>query len=414
MNSRIRNNATTGIYLHFPYCIQKCSYCDFYSIGMENSSSPREVTKSALRQFEDAIKIELDTRLETFKQYSSADTVYFGGGTSSLMPPDTIARFLSLFRSRIGLTPNCEITLEGNPENFTPDYLNALHAIGVTRVNVGIQTFSGKFLREMNRYFDHERYSSILNDLESSPIKNIGADLIYGFPGQGKGDFYDDLKKTLKTNLNHLSIYSLTAEAGTPYATRIERAQTSAPNEDLQFQIFSELSEFLREHGYQQYEISNFAKPGHACHHNARYWNYESYMGLGPGAHGFTGTHRYANTRNIPAWTAEPAGARNEEHNPIYDLPLNVLRLMTPIDVRIFTDVLGPLPKGDSLTRIATNTIESWVDRGFGQWLKQGPKIEGASSQTKSSQDLFIWNFEGYSQLNDRTLEMIESLENAS
>ncbi len=391
-----------GLYVHFPFCIQKCDYCDFYSLALERG---RTVSPDFLIAFRKALAVELAGRLEAFRARGPLNTVYFGGGTSSLLPADWIADFLDLVRSYGLLSPNgdeIEITLEGNPENFTPATLDGLALAGVTRVNTGIQTFQGRALESMNRFFDPERYASVLGDLDASRIPHVGADLIYGLPGQSEEDFFGDLERLLATRVDHIALYSLTVEAGTPYAKKVQ-AGGSAPDEDAQERVFAALPDLLRARGLFQYEISNYARPGATCRHNLRYWYYESYMGLGPGAHGFDGRMRYGNPRNLEKWLVNPLGAALEPHDPLADIALNLLRLTLPVPrdfVRAIWAERAELDPGERerLAGLFLEQMDRWVQAGLAD--RTGP--DGAE---------FLWRPAGQMLLDERVYEMNTFLE---
>lgn len=318
----LRRPDSLGIYIHFPYCLQKCHYCDFYSVPLDG--------EAPIRAFLTGIEQEWQARFPDFERFSAVDSVFFGGGTSSLLPAWALRQMLDLFQERFSFSPDCEITLEGNPENLTEQYLEELAQIGITRINAGIQTFSERHLRSMNRFFDAARYADILDILCRSPFRSRGVDLIYGFPGQTFDEFMTDLHRVATVGLEHLSVYSLTEEAGTGYATRVRDGSMPSPDEALQERVFETLPSVMSDYGYTLYEISNYAKPGFECRHNLRYWLYEPYMGLGPGAHGFDGRFRYGNVRNIDRWSARPAAATKTEHEVEIDLPLNLFRLTIP------------------------------------------------------------------------------------
>lgn len=328
----VRRPDSLGIYVHFPYCLQKCHYCDFFSVPLQG--------ELPVQAFLHSIEQEWDIRVSHFSRFSTVDSVFFGGGTASLLPAKALKQMLDLFRTAFTLSADCEITLEGNPENLTPQYLEELLHIGINRINAGIQTFSGKYLNAMNRFFDKERYQNILHNLSLFPFRSRGVDLIYGFPGQTFEEFLSDLDRITEVQLEHLSVYSLTEEAGTPYATRIRDGLMKAPDEELQEQIFTLLPELLAEKGYTMYEVSNYARPGYECRHNMRYWLYQPYMGLGPGAHGFDGTFRYGNPRNIDRWQANPGQAARSPHNVDIDVPLNLFRLAIPFRPSWMKDLL--------------------------------------------------------------------------
>lgn len=398
-----------GLYIHFPYCVQKCDYCDFYSLSLEGE---KKVGAEFFERFRRGLVREFQGRVAAFRT-RPIDTVYFGGGTGSMLPAEFIAGLLAFFRDE-GLFPansqeSVEITLEGNPEHFTPDYLRDLHRAGVTRVNTGIQTFERRALEAMNRYFDAERYDRILADLGASPIEHLGADLIYGLPGQSEASFYRDLDALLATRLDHLSLYSLTAEAGTRYAAKLQTGRATPPDEEAQTAIFCALPAYLAERGFAQYEISNFARPGATCRHNLRYWYYEPYLALGPGAHGFDGLRRYGNARNLEKWLADPLHAAPVPHEPTADVALNLLRLTAPIPRDFIDEIWSEMPELSTQESRAYagafhRQLAAWVEQGLAEWTR-------ATATTGEEQAAFRWREAGLLQLDDRIFEMHAALE---
>ena len=369
-------NPAIGLYVHFPYCLQKCAYCDFFSVGLLSSGKQvKGAGSEQLVRFATGLLAELDARAESLSA-RTIDSVYFGGGPASLMPAEVIARILDAVRTSASLAQEAEITVEGNPENFTGDYLKQLHEIGITRVNVGIQTFNGRHLEAMNRLFNEERCASILEDLSSGPISNFGLDLIYGFPGQSRTEFENDLRRCLEARPAHLSVYSLTAEENTPYYAAVERGVEKAPEEDLQCELFEALPALLRPYGLHHYEVSNFARSGSECRHNLHYWNYEPYIGLGPGAHGFDGRLRYANPRNIAAWEAAPAVAPLAPHEPQNDIPLMMARLCGWISLDQFRDVArsGGLDAVAAL-KATRRLVQNWNRQGYCELNPDGERF---------------------------------------
>lgn len=325
------SSTKSGIYLHFPYCLQKCHYCDFFSVGLDEL--PGADFSERLRLYEESLNREMEIRAAD-PDFASQhfDSIYFGGGTSSMMPPEMIERILFRLKELFSVDSPAEITLEGNPENLVPEYLEALSNLGINRVNSGLQTYNSNFLKDMNRFFDTQRYAGLLEALTACSIPSVGVDLIYGFHGQTYEEFARDLEKVLRYRIQHLSVYSLTVEPETRYARHINRGSQGAPNEGLQEKVFSNLPGLLKDKGFHQYEISNYSAIGEICKHNWKYWDYRPYLGLGPGAHGFNGQIRYANPRNLNAWTSSPGRAQSSEaHNPIIDLFLNIFRITVPI-----------------------------------------------------------------------------------
>ena len=407
-----------GIYVHVPWCLQKCHYCDFYSIGLNGlqtgsrnndftgspkvSESPRP-TMESLANYLHHIEYELEMRLTDqsfFRNFSHVNTIYFGGGTPSLLESEEIARLIEKFKTEFILTEDCEITIEGNPENMSPAYLSALHDVGVNRVNVGIQSFQSKTLKLMNRYFSPDRYARVLEYLKSGPIANFGIDLIYGFPKQTQAIFYKDLLKVFSAQPAHLSLYNLTVESGTVYDHAVRTKTLSPPNDELQNQIWEDLPSIIQKHSMlQQYEVSNFALPGQICRHNFRYWLYEPYLALGPGAHGFDGYHRYSNSKNLQHWLKMSRAERYSVHEPLWELPMMIMRVSLPLPLYLWEHIL--LKKYNLATEKleqAMICLENWVHQDFAEF------------QDKNQQRYFQWKQAGLSFLNDRVLEMHQAL----
>ena len=367
-----------SIYVHYPYCLQKCHYCDFFSLPVLESNNADDL-KNFEASFLFNIRREWLSRKSDFLPFSSIESIFFGGGTASLLSAEAIGTMIQMFEAEIPFAPDCEITLEGNPENLTTDYLDELSAVKVNRINAGIQTFNRKHLDAMNRYFDQKRYDSIVETLSSrADFQSTGGDLIYGFAGQTTDEFLSDLDRLCKAGLRHLSIYSLTQEPGTRYAAMVRNRIAKPPDDTLQEELFLILPGLLAEKGYRQYEVSNYAVDGYECRHNLRYWKYQPYVGLGPGAHGFDGRFRYGNVRNIERWMQNPLAAKKEEHQIEIDLPLNLFRLMIPFEPAYMADLLNQ--HGSKRASDVFRFFEKQKRRGNGsfiddhqfQWTMQG------------------------------------------
>lgn len=397
----LRRDATQlGVYIHFPYCIRKCHYCDFFSVGLDSLAPDRQVPADLLGRYERALFAELSARQAMFARHSRVNTIFLGGGTASLLPPESLARILNRLRESFQVADDAEITLEGNPENFTAEYMARVRELGVNRINVGVQTLQTDFLDSMNRYYDAGRYDEIFARLERAPFANAGGDLIYGFAGQSFAQFETDLERALAARLSHLSVYSLTVESGTPYAALLQRGAMRAPEEKLQETIFRVLPERLAQVGLRQYEISNYARPGFECRHNLRYWLYEPYLGLGPGAHGFDGRQRYGNPRSVAAWEADPPGAPLQCAAPLSEVPLMFLRLTAGIALADVADCLAEAGLSRAAAR-APEIFEAWSAAGSGRILER----DGAR--------WFVWAPEATLQLDDRVAEFSAALEAA-
>ncbi len=356
-----------GLYLHFPYCIHKCSYCDFYSVGIgkNNSIDQDSLFENYRKEFD--LRISQDPKILDY----DFDTIFIGGGTPSLANLDMLSELLSYIKSVLKFAVNTEFTMEMNPEDISPEKLSAMYDIGVNRVNAGIQSFNKDLLATLDRYNDEEKYSQVLDHLSSSKIKRFGIDLIYGIPGQTLEMFLSDLNKSLDARVTHISLYSLTVEKGTEYAKQLKKKKAMPPNEELQLEILQILPDFLAAKGYRQYEVSNYCKEGEESRHNLKYWAMEKYLALGPGAHGFTDKGRYFNHRSIEKYTSGEFGLTYE--SPVYldELALCLFRLFIPFDLKSFF-VLIP-DKKESLEELIKNWVTSGLceyTNGIFQWKK--------------------------------------------
>ena len=427
-----------GVYIHFPWCLQKCFYCDFFSLELKGPRHNNILYEKYICSLQKEFHLRM-AKNSSFAGFQKITSVFFGGGTPSLMPAELLHSILSMLKAELDFSPDCEISLEGNPEDMNQDYLCSLHQIGINRVNVGIQTFRPSFFHAMNRFYSEERYQSILCDLKNSPFLNFGADLMCGFPGQKIEDFFEDLERLLTANPSHLSIYGLTIEEGTPYHSHVK--QIGFPEEELQRTVLKELPSFLLQHGKEekalkQYEISHFAQTRFPCRHNIRYWVYEPYLGLGPGAHGFDGFYRYANPKSIGLWeeTLEQAIRANETtketsrgipHCPPSDVPILLLRICGKVPLSIWKKVLLEncrLPISSWQT--AREIFQKWEKRGLavleaqdsGEHYaeKQAISISRARSEKEYKERFFQWKPEGIQVLDDCVFEMYSALRRSS
>jgi oxygen-independent coproporphyrinogen-3 oxidase len=390
----LRRPDLLGLYVHFPYCVHKCSYCDFYSVGMDRThGGVTSVPRDVLRDYEAALLGELELRRRQFASFDRINTVFFGGGTASLLPPDSIARILHTARQNFDFTEDAEITVEGNPESLTPDYIRSLSEAGVNRIHAGVQSLKPRILKTLDRYYDEERYAAIIETLRTSAISNCGADLMYGVPGQTREDFIEDLDRISGANVTHLSLYSLTVEQGTAYDLAVRKSSAAPPQEDLQADLFEWLPGALLERGFTQYEVSNYARGGLFSRHNLRYWMYEPTLAVGPGAHGFDGRMRYGNPRNTLVWQKGPADAGLSEHDPVLELPLCILRITLPLPFSFLQDLFESICGAESARRALLLMRE---------WIAQGHAAEKAES--------FQWRTSGLSFLDDRVQQMQQAL----
>jgi oxygen-independent coproporphyrinogen-3 oxidase len=260
-----------GVYIHIPFCLSKCFYCDF-------SSKPLQ-SQSELTQYLWFLKTELACRVQ-----GKAETVYFGGGTPSLCPAEEVQLILEKLKQLLELAPAAEITLEANPATLGAVELRALRRAGVNRLSLGVQSTSDSMLQKLGRRHSAADAEILIRQARQAGFDNVSCDLIFGLPGQGINDFKVDLEKVSSWAPEHLSLYALSVEEDTPLAREV-RAGLKVPEDDLVADMYEEAQAFLGRQGYGQYELSNFSRKGLECRHNINYWQNGEYWGLGASAH---------------------------------------------------------------------------------------------------------------------------------
>lgn len=277
-----------GIYIHIPFCKKLCSYCDFYHV-----ESPPD-----FKAFMEALLTETVTRKE-YLGTETVSTIYFGGGTPSVMPVDDIKTILGTIKNLFRHDENCEITIELNPDDITPEYLSNLRETEINRVSLGIQSWRDEDLKLLNRRHNAAGAASALENIFSAGYENVTIDLIYGIPKMTAKDLSSNLDISFSYGIKHLSAYHLTIEPGTVFWKMKEKGHFAEIDEEESVAQFNLLIEKASNAGFIHYEISNFGKPGFFSVHNSNYWKQVSYLGLGPSAHSFDGFSRQWNVRDL-------------------------------------------------------------------------------------------------------------------
>ncbi|HEX8265432.1 MAG TPA: radical SAM family heme chaperone HemW [Pyrinomonadaceae bacterium] len=282
-----------GVYLHIPFCRSRCSYCDF-AVSIYQSD--------LAEKYVDALCEEVQS--SKFKVQSPAiDTIYFGGGTPSLLTPKQAEKILRAVFSRFSIQTNAEITMEMNPGTLTPEIARDFRSLGINRASYGAQTFDDDELKRLGRRHSAEDVRKTIDLLRDADFSNVSFDLIAGLPSQSLKDWERNLNEALKLKPEHLSLYLLEIHEGTPLAKHISEGKQPAPDEDLAGEMYSFLLEKIAESNYEQYEISNFCLPGFESRHNSKYWTFDAVYGFGCSAHSFDGEHRrWANVRDTNAY----------------------------------------------------------------------------------------------------------------
>lgn len=313
----------TSIYIHIPWCVRKCPYCDF--------NSHEAGTDLPLREYVRTLLEDLDADIRDYGIEGDVTTIFFGGGTPSLMPADAIAEILSGISKRLPIATDAEITLEANPGTVGGDTakFSALRDTGVNRLSIGVQSFSNESLQALGRIHGREDALAAIESSREAGFENINLDLMHGLPDQDLEGALRDLETALAFSPEHISWYQLTIERNTLFYKR----PPVLPDEDILWDIYSAGSALLAQEGYLRYEVSAFARDDRSCRHNLNYWRFGDYLGIGAGAHGkltVAGQHlRTAKTR-LPADYLSGPGRRETGISP-QELPLeflmNALRL---------------------------------------------------------------------------------------
>jgi oxygen-independent coproporphyrinogen-3 oxidase len=290
-----------GLYIHVPFCLRKCVYCDFYS----------STDLTLIPDFLAALRREMSLNKDCKKTF---DAVYIGGGTPSVLTPADLERLIGDIRTAFAIAPTAEITFEANPGDMTIGRLAALHRSGVNRLNIGCQSFDDDTLAFLGRRHRARQAVETIRMTRDAGIDNLGIDLIYGIPGPS-GDAFAIWLVTLQSALSfrpeHLSCYQLTVEADTPLSDLCRNSEMALPDLDIQARYFFQTSEIMEEAGYQHYEVSNFALGDRfRSRHNSKYWNHTPYLGLGPAAHSFDGRQRRWNHRSVTAYLKDLAAGK--------------------------------------------------------------------------------------------------------
>jgi oxygen-independent coproporphyrinogen-3 oxidase len=276
-----------GIYIHIPFCRQACHYCDFhFSTNLEK--------KEALV---DAICRELLLQRDYLKD-ETITTIYFGGGTPSLLSEEEIIRLIQRIKDNFAVSLDAEVTLEANPDDLSLPILQAIRQCGVNRLSIGIQSFDQKILGYLNRVHDAAASIQCVVDARSAGFQNFSIDLIYAIPGQDNALWLQNIETAIRLKPTHISSYSLTIEEKTPFGRWSAQGKIKTVDDETAATQLEILVEQLDKAGYEQYEVSNFALPGYRSKHNSSYWQREKYLGVGPSAHSYNGISRQSNINN--------------------------------------------------------------------------------------------------------------------
>ena len=331
-------NPPLSLYIHTPWCVRKCPYCDF------NSHERGEIPEAAYLQ---ALLTDLEQDLPLIGD-RPVETVFIGGGTPSLMSADFYRQLFQGIRQRLTLQPDAEITLEANPGTMEAGRFEGFRAAGINRLSIGVQSFNNTHLQALGRIHDASAAIDAAHQAQAAGFDNFNLDIMHALPGQSHAQALDDLQQAIALQPTHLSWYELTIEPNTVFY----RAPPIQPDGDAMADTEQAGFALLAQHGYQRYEISAFAQSGHRCRHNLNYWQFGDYLGIGAGAHGKItdatqgSVHRYQKTRKPEDYLADAAHARRQyqsiaREDRLFEALLNGLRLVNGITWQTLEDATG-------------------------------------------------------------------------
>ena len=290
-------NKPFSLYVHVPYCSKRCGYCDF------NTYTPSELDREdQIESWLNSAVKEIELARRVLKEELTIDTIFFGGGTPSLLDSNTVDNFIQSIKSNFKLKPGLEITIEANPDSITEEKSQRWLNSGINRVSIGMQSSTKEVLKKLDRTHNPDNVSHSVDILKKSGFNNFSLDLIYGTPGESLNDWENSLKDAIALNPPHISAYSLVIEPGTKMGAQLNRGEISQVNDDEAADKYQLADEMLNKNNYSWYEISNWAKKDKECKHNLNYWLGNNWWGIGPGAHSHVNGVRWWNHKLPKVW----------------------------------------------------------------------------------------------------------------
>ncbi len=290
-------NKPFSLYVHVPYCSKRCGYCDF------NTYTPSELDREdQIESWLNSAVKEIELARRVLKEELTIDTIFFGGGTPSLLDSNTVDNFIQSVKSNFKLKPGLEITIEANPDSITEEKSQRWLNSGINRVSIGMQSSTKEVLKKLDRTHNPDNVSHSVDILKKSGFDNFSLDLIYGTPGESLNDWENSLKDAIALNPPHISAYSLVIEPGTKMGAQLNRGEISQVNDDEAADKYQLADEMLNKNNYSWYEISNWAKKDKECKHNLNYWLGNNWWGIGPGAHSHVNGVRWWNHKLPKVW----------------------------------------------------------------------------------------------------------------
>lgn len=362
-----------GLYLHIPFCRQRCVYCDFYSTTLESECD----------RYVELLCHEMSRRRDYLKG-ERLDTVYLGGGTPSLLKERHLEQLARTWRDTFRIASDAEITLEANPDDLLPEYVQMLRRYSFNRISLGVQTFQDKTLKLLNRRHSSSQVTKAVEACREAGFGNLSVDLIYGLPGENLAQWQSNMEQILALRPEHLSTYLLTYEEGTRLHTMRDKRRVVEMDEEEAFQCYSLGVERLKEAGYDHYEISNFALPGFYSRHNSSYWRGIPYLGCGPSAHSYNGTSRQWNTSDLRSYMEGMERKKTVYEREELDLygrynDYIVTRLRTKWGVSLL-----------ELTSLFGKDLADYALRNAASWLAEGKLVRQGEILRLNGEGVFV------------------------
>ncbi len=371
---------TLGLYIHIPFCIRKCLYCDFYSIPGSDEHLKQLYIDTLLLHLE-----EHRLQAEPYK----VNSIYFGGGTPSLLSEKQINSVMRCLYKNFNVTKDCEITLETNPRTVDKTKLKAFRKAGVNRLSIGAQSFSDQDLKVCGRIHDAHDNIKCFEDAYAAGFKNVNADIMFGLPGQSLQSVLSSLEKAIKLGVPHVSLYGLKIEEGTPFFAM--KSKLALPDEDSECEMYFVSCDMLKKYGYKHYEISNFAKPGFESVHNLKYWNCEEYLGFGPAAHSFFAGKRFSYKKSVALYIKN--FSEKYEGPGIVDQCIDVKFGTHMAEYVMLRFRLGDGIKCDEFKKRFGRTFESVYAEKMEPFLKSGHIVKTKDGYAFTEKGMYVSNY---------------------
>jgi oxygen-independent coproporphyrinogen III oxidase len=377
-----------GIYLHIPYCIKKCFYCDFYSVE----------TLNTIKYFVDAIckEIEIFSRNENVSNLKF-DSVFFGGGTPSLLTASQLSKIINKLHEHFDIDNDAEWTLESNPETLKKQLLIDYQTLGINRLSIGIQSFNDDELKFLQRIHTSKQSEYAIKEARNAGFENLNLDIIFSIPGQNNKKINITLNKIMEFDPEHISAYSLMYEKGTPLYEAYRRKEIEKVDDDKDAELYEIISRYLIDNGYEHYEVSNFAKRGIFSVHNLNYWNSGEYIAFGPSGHGFLNGTRYWNVSSLVIYMqyiADMKLPRKGKENLTSENKFNEMVMLGLRSKGLYFDKFINEFNFD-INKKARKTFNNWLSLGLCEYNEEFIKL----------------NYKGYSICNNLINQLINSLD---